>query len=550
MNTVLAGLIYKCCAVYLDDIAIASPTFKQHLMDLREVFTRLEEAGLTLKLEKCQFCRNELKFLGYKVSPDGILPDTDKVDAVLKFPVPADVKHLRQFLGLTSYYRRFFHNYAQHAEPLFALTRQDTPLVWDNECQVAMDFLKTSLTSAPVLNFPDFDRPFSLHTDACDRGLGAALMQRNETGREIAIAYASQTLHKSERPYSTSEKECLGVIWALEHFRPYIEGLPVTMYTDHSSLKWLMSHPNPSRHLARNPLDVDVAPIDILPRNAVVAGLDLKSQPLIELSDKEPLHRLQRENPVVAEMFQKLEDLQEDKECKNKFVIYDGLLYYQDMGHSCCLHPLSDLKLVVPESLRESLLSYYHDHLTAGHLGFAKTLARLKLRFFRPKMRKDIRSYVLSCPLCQLMKLSQQKPAGKLVPVHANKPWEVAGVDFVGPLPRTQAGNAYLLVFVDYFSKWVEVSAVKEATAQVTASKFQSDIFARHGAPKYLISDRGQQFMSAFFNHVVEALGTEHRLTMAYHPQTNATEKVNHTLKTAIRAYIGDKHNSWDKFLP
>ncbi|KAL6481162.1 hypothetical protein MHYP_G00092420 [Metynnis hypsauchen] len=102
-----------------------------------------------------------------------------------------------------------------------------------------------------------------------------------------------------------------------------------------------------------------------------------------------------------------------------------------------------------------------------------------------------------------------------LVPVHANEPWEVAGVDFVGPLPRTQAGNAYLLVFVDYFSKWVEVSAVKEATAQVAAT-----------------------------------LGTEHCLTMAYHPQTNATERVNHTLKTAIRAYVGDKHNSWDKFLP
>uniref|UniRef100_A0A3B1JE64 Gypsy retrotransposon integrase-like protein 1 n=1 Tax=Astyanax mexicanus TaxID=7994 RepID=A0A3B1JE64_ASTMX len=204
----------------------------------------------------------------------------------------------------------------------------------------------------------------------------------------------------------------------------------------------------------------------------------------------------------------------------------------------CSLHPLKELKLYAPESLRESLLIYYHNHPTAGHLGFAKTLARMKCRFFWPKMRKDIKSYVLSCPVCQLTKPSQQKPAGMLVPVHANEPWEVARVDFVGQLPRTQAGNAYLLVFVDYFSKWVEVSAVKEATAQVAASKFQSDIFARHGAP------------NAFFKQVVEALGTEHRLTMAYHPQTNATERVNRTLKTAIRAYVGDKHNAWDKYLP
>ncbi|KAI4875091.1 hypothetical protein NFI96_025165 [Prochilodus magdalenae] len=191
MNTILAGLIYKCCAVYLDDIVIASPTFEQHLLDLREVFLRLEKAGLTLKPGKCQFCWKELKFLGYKVSPDGILPDSDKIDAVLKFPVPTDVKQVRQFLGLTSYYRRFIHNYAQFAEPLFALTRHDTPFMWDRECQDAMDYLKTRLTLAPILNFPDFDRPFSLHTDACDMGLGAALMQRDEVGREVAIAYAS-----------------------------------------------------------------------------------------------------------------------------------------------------------------------------------------------------------------------------------------------------------------------------------------------------------------------------------------------------------------------
>ncbi|KAI4897785.1 hypothetical protein NFI96_003241 [Prochilodus magdalenae] len=581
MNTVLAGLIYKCCAVYLDDIVIASPTFEQHLLDLREVFLRLEKAGLTLKPGKCQFCRKELKFLGYKVSPDGILPDSDKIDAVLKFPVPTDVKQVRQFLGLTSYYRRFIHNYAQFAEPLFALTRHDTPFMWDRECQEAMDYLKTRLTSAPILNFPDFDRPFSLHTDACDMGLGAALMQRDEVGREVAIAYASRTLHRSERPYSTTEKECLGVIWALEHFRPYIEGLPVTVYTDHSSLTWLMSRPNPSGRLARwclrlqdfdvrfvhkpglkntvpdalsrNPQQGSIGPTDVLPRYAIIASLGLASQSLAELVDKEQLRGLQREDPVVAEILRKQEDPQGThsvEEWEDKFVTCDGLVYYRDTERSCSLHPLSDLKLFVPESLRGLLLKYYHDHPTAGHLGFTKSLARLKMRFFWPKMRKDVKSYVLSCPVCQLTKPSQLKPAGMLVPVHATEPWEIVGVDFVGPLPRTQAGNAYLLVFVDYFSKWVEVSAVREATAQIAASRFQSDIFARHGAPRFLISDRGQQFMSAFFNHVVEALGTEHRFTTAYHPQTNAAERVNRTLKAAIRAYVGDKHNTWDKYLP
>uniref|UniRef100_A0A8C2EFW0 Integrase catalytic domain-containing protein n=1 Tax=Cyprinus carpio TaxID=7962 RepID=A0A8C2EFW0_CYPCA len=147
-------------------------------------------------------------------------------------------------------------------------------------------------------------------------------------------------------------------------------------------------------------------------------------------------------------------------------------------------------------------------------------------------------------------KPSQRKPAGLMVPICPQRPWQYTGVDFVGPLPRTPYGNAYILVFLDYFSKWVEVRAVREATAQVATSKLLSEVFARHGMPTYLISDRGSPFVSELFNHVLTTLGSEHRLTTAYHPQTNATERVNRSLKTAIRAYVGTKHTAWDRYLP
>uniref|UniRef100_A0A3Q3NBZ8 Integrase catalytic domain-containing protein n=1 Tax=Mastacembelus armatus TaxID=205130 RepID=A0A3Q3NBZ8_9TELE len=164
-------------------------------------------------------------------------------------------------------------------------------------------------------------------------------------------------------------------------------------------------------------------------------------------------------------------------------------------------------------------------------------------------MATDIKRYVTSCTICQLSKPSQRKPAGFMVPISPQKPWEYTGVDFIGPLPRTPSGNAYIIVFVDYFSKWVEVCAVKEASALVAASKFVSEIFARHCTPTYLISDRGSLIVSDLFESVISTLGSTHRLTTAYHPQTNATERVNRTLKTAIRAYVGDKHTSWDKFI-
>ena len=580
MNTVLAGLIYKTCAVYLDDIVIASPTFEQHLMDLDEVLSRLRAAGLSLKLAKCQFCLSELSFLGYKVTSLGIHPDADKVAAVTEFKVPTNAKHVRQFLGLTGYYRRFVHNYAQIAEPLFALTKQDTPFAWDSSCQSAFDVLKGCITSAPILRFPDFMRPFFIHTDACDAGLGAALMQRDDEGRDIAVAYASRALHKSEKPYSTPEKECLAVIWALEHFRPYIEGLHVTVFTDHSSLRWLMSRPNPSGRLARwslrlqdfdftivhkpgernkvpdalsrNPLPTADPPMDLLPEHAVIGGLDLRMLPPVMLADRSHVRQLQLQDPTTGPLLHSLENSDSlDGDCSSQqHVVQDGLLYFHDPKTRCGLHPFKQLKLYVPDSMRGCLLEHYHDHPTAGHLGVTKTLARLRLRFFWPKMASDVKTYVISCSVCQLTKPCQRKPAGLMVPIKPQRPWEYTGVDFVGPLPRTPNGNAYILVFVDYFSKWIEVSAVREATARVAASKFICDVFARHGAPSYLISDRGTPFMSDLFEHAVTSLGTEHRLTTAYHPQTNATERVNRTLKTAIRAYVGDKHTTWDKYIP
>ncbi|KAL6455152.1 hypothetical protein MHYP_G00364050 [Metynnis hypsauchen] len=269
-------------------------------------------------------------------------------------------------------------------------------------------------------------------------------------------------------------------------------------------------------------------------------------------TDREHQRQLQLDDPVTGKLLRDVENVASDeieRDKTHKYTVQDGLLYYCDPKASCVLHPMKQLKFFAPLSLRTALLQYYHDHTTAGHLGATKTLARLRLRFFWPKMPGDVKRYVASCTVCQLSKPSQRKPAGLMIPICPSKPWEYTGVDFVGPLPRTPCGNTYILIFVDYFSKWVEVSAVKEATAQTAANKFMSEVFARHGTPSYLISDRGFPFISDFFKHVVSALGTEHRLTTAYHPQTNATER-GWTLKTAIRSYVGDKHTSWDKYIP
>ena len=152
-------------------------TFEEHLDKLRTVFSCLSDAGLTLKPTKCKLVRQEVEYLGYVVSGRGIAADPKKVAAVRDFPESTDVKSLRSFLGLTSYYRRFKPNYSVQAKPMYCLTRKDAPYEWTESCKMAFVKLKQALTQAPVLAYPNFQEVFLLETDASGVGLGAVLSQ-------------------------------------------------------------------------------------------------------------------------------------------------------------------------------------------------------------------------------------------------------------------------------------------------------------------------------------------------------------------------------------
>ena len=175
METVLAGLARVVCLDYIDDILVMGSTFSEHLENLQKVFERLRQAGLRLKPSKCHLAKREVEYLGYVVSAGGIAADPKKVQAVQEFPVPTDLKQLRSFLGLASYYRRMIPNFAKIANHLFALTRKDAQFVWSPDCQDAFDGLKRKLTSAPLLAFPDFSKKFLLEADTSGVGLGAVL---------------------------------------------------------------------------------------------------------------------------------------------------------------------------------------------------------------------------------------------------------------------------------------------------------------------------------------------------------------------------------------
>ncbi len=218
IETVLAGLTRSACMAYIDDILVIGKTYDEHLENLELVLDRLRKAGLKLKPGKCDFGKGEVTYLGYVVSRNGLAPDPRKVTAIQEFPQPIDLKSLRSFLGLASYYRRFIPQFSVVASPLHALTRKEMSFVWDAVCEKAFSRLKDLWTSAPVLAFPDFSQDFLLETDASGLGLGAVLAQKQEDGSTRPVAFASRTLQAHERNYGATELEALGVVWAVKHF--------------------------------------------------------------------------------------------------------------------------------------------------------------------------------------------------------------------------------------------------------------------------------------------------------------------------------------------
>lgn len=192
----------KYVFVYLDDVIICTPTFEQHLQVLREVLSRIIRAGLTLNREK-QFCKPEIRYLGYVVKASGLMVDPDKVEAIIRIPAPKNVAEVRRIVGMASWYRRFVPGFSTVIAPLARLTRKNVHFQWGEDCQAAFETIKQHLVEAPVLSCPDFSRPFTVQCDASDYGLGAVLSQ-SQDGKEHVICYLSRSLNKNERKYTRS----------------------------------------------------------------------------------------------------------------------------------------------------------------------------------------------------------------------------------------------------------------------------------------------------------------------------------------------------------
>ena len=575
MEIVLAGLEWKCCVVYVDDILVCSKSLEEHKEHLQRVFERLRQAGLKLKPSKCSFLCREVVFLGHVISANGVSPDPAKTKKVRDYPVPVDVSSVRQFLGLASYYRRFVPGFSKIAAPLYALTKKSVTFSWSDECQKAFDRLKQLLCSAPVLAYPLFgsQHQFIVETDASVLGLGAVLSQKQPDGHTHPIAYASRSLHTHEKNYGITELETLALVWAVKLFKPYLLGHKTVVFTDHSACTSLLKAPHPSAKLARwamavQELDLEIkhrpgksnSNADALSRNPVGDAVVLAVQAEVAEEDHPPpesvaseVKEQQRDDPECKAMLAYLEDgvLPEDSRLARKialerphFEVMDGCLYHENP------HKPGKWCLVVPEKMKPRVLHDAHGGRFAGHFGEKRVYDLLRRYYWWAGMRADVRRHCHACLVCASRKGAGRTSRPPLQPIPVGGPFHRVGVDIL-KLPTSFEGNQYAVVFLDYLTKWAEVFPASDQTAQTVARLFVEGVVCRHGAPQELLSDRGPNFLSELFLEVCKLLEVKKVNTSGYHPQTDGlVERFNATLTDMI-AKTTEKHGrDWDRHLP
>jgi hypothetical protein len=305
MNNVLSGLQGLSAFVYMDDIVVYADNIETHTQKLNEIFKRLDKFNLKLQPDKCEFMRREVVYLGHIISSEGLKTNPDTVRAVKEYPQPKNEREIKSFLGLTGYYRKFIENFSDIARPLTSLLKKDVKFVWTDKQDYAFKTLKEKLTSDPILQFPDFTKQFTLTTDASNYAIGAILSQGPS---DLPISYSSRTLNKAEMNYSTIEKELLGIVWSVRHYRPYLFGKKFKIVTDHKPLTWLFNVKDPGSRLVRWRLKLEEFDYEIVYKPGKIN------------SNADALSRIQLENNILQVHSSKdtYKDFMENYYMKNK----------------------------------------------------------------------------------------------------------------------------------------------------------------------------------------------------------------------------------------
>ena len=600
MDRIILGLEYRIALAYLDDIIVYGASIEECINNLRIVFDRVRKAGLKLKPSKCSLFQRETNYLGHIISADGVKTDPKKVQDVLNFCRPRNVKGVQTFMGMTQYYAKFIKNFMGIAAPLFKLMRKGVKFQWTPECQEAFEILKKKLTEAPVLAYPIDDARFILDTDASNYAMGAVLsqLQKDDEGNEVErpIAFAGKKFSDAEKFYCARRRELLAIVRHVKYFDAYLRGQNFIIRTDHASLRYIKTIKDLPAQFHRWVMTMEEYTYEVQVRKGNLhANADAMSrlpcgkvcicQGVADLETTEGLMDSGEEQAVINMIkFQPRYTPEEmrhaqstDPDIKLLYtakVINDKRPPWNDIsGASPATKAyFSDwlrieakdrilyrrwenddgsverLQLIVPFKYQRELCRKYHDTSNMAHMGKRRCYAAIMRQYFWYKMHEDIRWWIKTCEVCQRRKRPYPTPKAPMTIYVTGHPNERVSMDVVGPMEKSEAGNLYMLCMTDHFTKFAKAVPVPDQSAQTLMSAFMKEWCDQFGPPMQVHTDQGAAFEGKLTTELMALLDIEKTRTVAFKPSSNAlVERYNQTIVQMVSKLSQESPKRWDK---
>ena len=555
--------------VYIDDLLIHAATHDEQLEILSAVLGRLVHHGLKINLDKCIFGNEEVSYLGFTLTPNGIFPGRDKLQAIKNSKPPTDVKMVRSFIGLCNFFRTHIKNFATISQPLTKLTRKYSNFKGGTlppEAMRAFLQLKLALTSDPVVAYPRADRHYALIVDAStgnattEGGMGAILTQIDKQGTFHVISYGSRQLIKHEKNYSPFLLEMAAAVWGMDFYNEYLKGKQFTLYTDHRPLEKMSHlHTKTLNRLQLAMLEYDFViqykkgvnmPADFLSRSKIdeISAIDPFSPTLAQEQAIEPdIIKLKYFHEKGAwPSFTSKSDIKRIKPLLNNFFVREGCIWI-------CLKDFERQRtaLFLPLKFRKRAMCEAHGSLLTGHDAVNKTYIRITDSYYWPGIRTDIQKHINSCLQCQLRKNIKPKPVHLHPLPIVDQPNQRVHVDLFGPLKSSANQKKYILCITDAFTKHAEVIAIADKQAETVAFEIFTKWICRFGTPIQIHSDGGKEFCNKLADDLFQQLQIKHTRTSPAHPQCNAQVEVfNKTVAKYLASFVDNLTLNWEQFLP
>lgn len=556
LDDVLRDHIGKICFVYIDDIIIFSQNKAEHSKHLKTIFDVLLKANFKVQLNKCEFFKSNVKFLGFIISEDGVKKDPDKVKTIKDFPTPKTIKDLRSFLGLSGFYRKFIQDYARMAKPLTILLRGEggrvsksksskIPVMFNKEATEAFEKIKQSLISDDViLTYPDFNKDFYLTTDASKYALGAVLEQDGKP-----ITFISRTLSKTEENYAANEKEMLAIIWALNTLESYLYGAAsVKIFTDHQPLTFALSNKNHNSKMKRWKAILEEYNYELKykPGRANVVADALSRPPMEESTINSIMTQHSCESsqndiiafanyPINVYKNQLIIDFGQEPSYEfeitfptyhrhkitisNYNQLHDVLKRYLDpsltnalqtdertFGQIQELYPLyfKDIRIqfaretvrdIADEEEQEKLIINEHNR---AHRNAKENKKQLIEKYFFPKMVKKISRIVKNCNICKENKYDRHPHKTKIqeTPI-PQYPGQIVHLDIYITNKKT------ILTAIDKFSKYAQ-ARITQSRSTVDLRPHIKEILINFGIPETVVIDNEKSLNAATIRFMLE----------------------------------------------